>query len=485
MDAGKVIRFDGWRLDCQSGELLKDGVRVRLQSHPQQMLEALLERPGELVTREQLIARLWPKSVLEFDTALNSTVRRLRIALGDAADMPRYIETLPRRGYRFIGKVELPPAPVPEVASPGASGTAVPVRSPARRRRTVAAAAAAAILAAAAVAYFSWTLDTTQGHSQGQASAQSRAQARETYGRAKFLLDRRGPDDVERALQYFEEAIRRDPTYALAWSGRASANWIQLIEGRIPRAQGLSRVRDSAERALQLDPTLAEAHLRLANYRWAVGDPAAAVEHVRRATELEPRNSLVLSFAASKIADAGRLSEAIALQRRAVEADPLSAVVRFNLASMLYVAGSFDDAETELRRLRELAPAMSDVDAMLGLVLVQQGRPDDALSVVADGGADVLRLQVLALANFASGRQAEADRALHMLQATCPDDERHLVAEVYAYRGEVDQAFAWLRPAPAGALDGVPWYLAQSPLLKVLREDPRWQPWAGASWRSG
>ena len=480
MDAGKVIRFDGWRLDCQSGELLKDGMRVRLQTHPQQVLEALLERPGELVTREQLIARLWPKGVVDFDTALNSTVRRLRIALGDDAETPRYIETLPRRGYRFIGKAEPPPAPVTEMVSPSVATGTRPVRSTLRSRRAVAA-VAVSVLAAAAVAHFSWTRDAPQGDSRGQVPARSRAQAQEAYGRAKFLLDRRGPTDIERALQYFDDAIRHDPTYALAWSGQASANWIQLVEGRIPRAQGLSRVRDAAERALQLDPTLAEAHLRLANYRSAVGDPAAAAKHVQRATELEPRNPLVLSFAAGEAANAGRLADAVALQRRAVEADPLSAVVRFNLASMLYVAGRFDEAEAELRRLRELAPAMPGVDAMLGLVLVQQGRPDEALSVVAGGSADVLRLQVLALANFASGREAEADRALRILQATCLDDERHLVAEVYAYRGEVDQAFAWLQPTPTGAPDSVPWYLAQSPLLKVLRGDPRWRSWTSAS----
>ena len=106
MEPRNEIRFDGWILLRQSGELLKGGVRVRLQVQPQQVLEALLERPGELVTREELIARLWPKGVVEFDAALNSVVRRLRTVLGDHAEAPRYIETIPRRGYRFIGTVE-------------------------------------------------------------------------------------------------------------------------------------------------------------------------------------------------------------------------------------------------------------------------------------------------------------------------------------------------------------------------------------------
>jgi TolB-like protein/DNA-binding winged helix-turn-helix (wHTH) protein/Flp pilus assembly protein TadD len=104
-------RFDGWTLNRTSGELIRDGRRVRLQDHPLQILEAMLIRPGEVVTREELIARLWKSRVVDFDTALNTSVRRLRAALGDEADTPRYIETIPRRGYRFIAALDAPPPP--------------------------------------------------------------------------------------------------------------------------------------------------------------------------------------------------------------------------------------------------------------------------------------------------------------------------------------------------------------------------------------
>lgn len=101
----RVIRFDGWKVDFQSGEISKDGATHRLQDQPLQILDALVKQPGEVVTREQLIARLWPTGVVEFDTGLNSAVRKLRSALGDDPEAPRYIETLPRKGYRFIGKL--------------------------------------------------------------------------------------------------------------------------------------------------------------------------------------------------------------------------------------------------------------------------------------------------------------------------------------------------------------------------------------------
>jgi TolB-like protein/DNA-binding winged helix-turn-helix (wHTH) protein len=100
-----AIRFDGWTLDPATGELERDGKRQRLQDLPLQILGELLRRPGELVTREQLIAKLWPTGVVGFETGLNTAVSKLRAALGDNADTPRYIETVPRKGYRFIGTI--------------------------------------------------------------------------------------------------------------------------------------------------------------------------------------------------------------------------------------------------------------------------------------------------------------------------------------------------------------------------------------------
>jgi DNA-binding winged helix-turn-helix (wHTH) protein len=99
------IEFDGWTLNLNSGELRKADRSIRLRPQPLQVLEELLAHPGEVVSRAHLIARLWHKGIVDFDTALNSAVRRLRKALLDAADAPKYIETLPRKGYRFIGSI--------------------------------------------------------------------------------------------------------------------------------------------------------------------------------------------------------------------------------------------------------------------------------------------------------------------------------------------------------------------------------------------
>jgi TolB-like protein/DNA-binding winged helix-turn-helix (wHTH) protein/Tfp pilus assembly protein PilF len=101
-----IVRFGVYELDLQAGVLRKNGMRIRCQEQPLQVLAALLDRPGELITREELRKRVWPEDTfVDFDHALNTAVKKIRAALNDDADFPRYIETVPRRGYRFIAPV--------------------------------------------------------------------------------------------------------------------------------------------------------------------------------------------------------------------------------------------------------------------------------------------------------------------------------------------------------------------------------------------
>ena len=107
--APRVVRFARFELDLGSDELRRDGLRVAIPRQSLQVLTLLLERPGELVTRDTLRQGLWPDGThVDFEHGLNAVVKRLRDALGDSADAPRFVETLSRRGYRFIGPVEMP-----------------------------------------------------------------------------------------------------------------------------------------------------------------------------------------------------------------------------------------------------------------------------------------------------------------------------------------------------------------------------------------
>ena len=106
MDAQRLLRFESFELDVRSRELRKGKQRIRLQEQPFEILRLMLERPGDVVTREELARHLWPKGTfVDFEHSLNAAVKRLRAALGDDADNPRFVETLPRRGYRFIASL--------------------------------------------------------------------------------------------------------------------------------------------------------------------------------------------------------------------------------------------------------------------------------------------------------------------------------------------------------------------------------------------
>src|SRR5918911_4963046 len=106
MDAERLLRFESFELDTRSRELRKGDTRIRLQEQPFEILRLMLERPGDVVTRDELRQRLWPEGTfVDFEHSLNAAVKRLRAALGDDADNPRFVETLHRRGYRFVAPV--------------------------------------------------------------------------------------------------------------------------------------------------------------------------------------------------------------------------------------------------------------------------------------------------------------------------------------------------------------------------------------------
>src|SRR6516225_2235147 len=151
-EVGRIIRFGMFEIDLHSAELRRNGLKVRLQEQPFQVLAMMLERPGELVTREELRSRLWSADTfVDFDHSLNAAIKRLRDALGESAEAPVFIETLARRGYRFI-------APVDGCSGPSTVGIAAALERnkshPRRRVRAWMLAIASLVTAAAAILIF-------------------------------------------------------------------------------------------------------------------------------------------------------------------------------------------------------------------------------------------------------------------------------------------------------------------------------------------
>ena len=113
-----LVRFGTFEVDLRAGELRKAGVKLKLTGQPFQVLAILLEQPGEVVTRDELQKRLWPDTFVDVDHNLNTAINKIREVLGDSAESPRFVETLPRRGYRFIAPVEGPRAARPPKVRP-------------------------------------------------------------------------------------------------------------------------------------------------------------------------------------------------------------------------------------------------------------------------------------------------------------------------------------------------------------------------------
>jgi DNA-binding winged helix-turn-helix (wHTH) protein/Tfp pilus assembly protein PilF len=470
MDQPADIHFDDWTFRSQPRELLRQGRRVRLQDQPLQVLEELLMRPGELVTREHLIGRLWPKRIVEFDAALNAAVRRLRAALGDEAETPRYIETVPRQGYRFIGALQ-PQLEADTAARAGGEQPAplpgVP-RADRRMRRPWVAAFAGAMAIAAGLAVLWYSLTPTPG-TAGTATAQ----AAEPMVRARFFLQRRAPGDMARARQQFEQALSVDSNSARAWAGLASVYWVEAAEGLQPREVNLPKLRDAAQRALELDPNLTEAHLRMAVYLAANDQRADAIRHFKKAAELEPNNALVLSFLASNAGDEWRWDEAIILQRRAVTAEPLSAAAAGNLAHYLFLAGRIEDAKVQAAKVLELDPTFPD--EVLAFADILEGRYDQALHRAEAWREQPVRDQILAMAYHGLGRYAESEERLQALIARAGQADPDSIAEVYAFRGETAEAFRWLEGWEGALMPKQERKMLASPFFKPLHGNERWQ----------
>jgi DNA-binding winged helix-turn-helix (wHTH) protein/tetratricopeptide (TPR) repeat protein len=493
VDQSTIVEFDGWTLNRNSRELFKAGRSIRLRPQPLQVLEELLARPGDVVSRTELIAKLWPKGIVDFDTALNSAVRRLRRALSDDADRPKYIETIPRKGYRFIGT--LGSLSDRQSVSLGQEA-AYAVRSPRPSQQSLLRAAIMVVMFCA-IALLGISADSPDQptsasvlfpktlHGFQSLAPPSSAPLSERLEKARYFLARRSHGDLDVAQENFEQVLGLDPTSATAYAGLASIYWLKTVQSMIPAEDGLPKVKAFAERALAFDADDVEALLRLALYSRAKGDRAKSDTYFRHAFELKPEDPLGLAIRSSFAFADERLEESIELSRRAVTAAPLNLVARYNLASALYVAGQFDEALKTMYELIQFdATSRADI---LAYMLVLNGRHQAALDLVQGWPDGPDKSQALALAQFGLGNVAEADKALESLIRQVHDTEPLRIAEVYAYRRAFDQAFDWLRAPkkspyargirPPGALQTVKY----SPLIAPLRSDPRWAPWLAAN----
>ena len=288
-------------------------------------------------------------------------------------------------------------------------------------------------------------------------------------------MGRGNREDTAKAIGYLQQALERDPAFARAWAELGGAYAREAGQGWTPVTEGFARGRDAVERALALEPDLAEGHALLGwiqtNHDW---DWRGAEASYRGALELAPGNAGVLRGAGTLAGHLGHLDEAIALDRRALEQDPLSAVAYNNLGLALEWDGRLADAEAAYRKALELAPQCASAHAKLALNLLAQGRGEEALAEAMQEKEEWARLWALAIIQHAAGRPAESEAALQALIAKYAAAAAFQVAGVYAARDKVDLAFVWLERA-CDQRDGGLTGMKIEPLLRSLHADPRWE----------
>jgi DNA-binding winged helix-turn-helix (wHTH) protein/TolB-like protein/Tfp pilus assembly protein PilF len=298
-------------------------------------------------------------------------------------------------------------------------------------------------------------------------------EAFDAYLQGHYYFERDTEKDANMAAKYFERATQLDPSYALAWVGLSRArNW-QSITGLVPSESGHRSAREAVERALTLNPNLALAHAQMARLKRQVDfDWPGSDASIQRANALEPGNPEIVRSAAANAAFLGRFDEALPLAHQAVDLDPLNAGSWQQLGEIDTFAGNLDQAEADCKRAQELRPDHYRSHTFLTYIYLMQGRPQDALAEIKRIDSVHIQTFLYAITYHALGREKESDAALRQFIAKYKATDSYLIAQIYAFRNQSDESFAWLNRAYATRNEGLV-FTKVEPLLKNLHSDPR------------
>jgi len=361
------VRFGIFEADLRAGELRRSGIKVRIQDLPFRALTVLLSRPGEVVSRDELRQSLWPEGVfVDFDQGISSAIRRLREALGDSADNPVFIETVERRGYRWIAPTHLPAGDSREKdeekkdAKIAAGLPPVPISFP--WRKLIFALPVLALLFA--VWIFRPVYRSAKASEKSKAAPSSGAlhhaanrEAEDYYLKGRFYWNKRTPESLNQAVDSFTQAIVHDPGYSDAYVGLADCYNLLREYTMMPATEAYPRAYAAAKKAVELDGNSSQAHASLAFVSFfGMWDVGTADEEFRRAINLDPNNATAHHWYANYLGSIGRFDEALNEISRAQALDPNSASILSDKGRNLWSAGRREEALRLLRQLEEADP---------------------------------------------------------------------------------------------------------------------------------
>ena len=598
---GTVARFGNLELDLRTGQLSRDGVWLRLQPQPAKVLTILVSRPGEVISREELVKQVWGSDTfVDFEQGLNFAIRQIRATLGDDADHPRFLETLPKRGYRFIAAVQHDEAAevVPERMVPyrlwlvaafclllllGTAFYLWPRRPAVAPHATVLAVLpfddlspqpeeylvdslteemiaqltrvspeVKVIARTSAMQYVrtkksareigqelgaDYILENSVRHEGGRlrittqlvrssdqthlwaenydremrdllplesevtqaiaaqiqshlvAPAASRQlaavsavdpEAHQVYLKGRYYFNQRSREGLEKSVECLSRAVAQDPTYAAAYAGLADAYNVIAFYGFDPTLNTVAQAKIAADKAVQLDDTMAAAHAARAytEFMWR-GDWSIAEKEFKRALELDDNYVPAHQWYALYLAAIGRIEEAKGQMQYAQQLDPLAPAVHTGLGYIDYFARDYGPAIRHVDTALQLNPNFMAGHAVLGWIYIQQKKYPEAITEMQtaaklSGGVPVY-VCGLARAYALAGNVQEARRLLIQAgaEASQPRGNGSALAALYLALGDPDMALHWLEITATGDIQAN--WLRVDPAFDALRGNPRFE----------
>jgi len=505
LSPSRVLRFGVFQINPAARELRKHGVRVRLPGQPFCILSILLEKPGQVITREEMRQRLWSSDTfVDFEHSLNSAIKKLRHALGDSPENSRYVETVPRVGYRFIAPVEQVSATanvdVSVVADPSAESPA-PVDGAGKGSWWILL-GAALLLIVVPGAYFAGSRFRTRSQTLGKIASEMHApleghdstksnyqpssspksgEAHDLYLKGIYFWNKRTVAGFQQAIECFQQAITRDPNYALAYAGLANSYTLLTGYSSTSGTLYIPQARAAASRALELDERLAEAHAALAlivqNHDW---DWQTAGKEYRRALELNPNYATAHQWYAEHLMWLGRFDQALSESERARQLDPLSLIIATDQGAILYFSRQYDGAIKQFRSVLQKDPNFSRAGALIIYAYVERGMFSQALAGVEINhrlyGEGPWYWSMLAYSYGRAGQWERARRELEKLEKMSRHEQVNPATMLSAHLGvgDKEEALADLEKAYSQHFCFLT-TLKVEPAFDPLRSDPRFQ----------
>ena len=350
-NGNKNLKFGDFRLNVETGELFdKTGNNIKLQQQPAQVLTLLASRQSELVTREEIQKALWSDDTfVDFEQGVNYCIKQIRIALNDDAKTPKFVETLPRRGYRFIAEIE----------NPNADSTVSKVQTKTINQTKSTSFRSLAYIFGVLLILFLGTAIVWNFIPSNEpiGVTSSNPEAQDAYLKGKHLFEKGDPESIKSSIEFFNQAIHNDEKFASAYIARADSFYQLGLFGNSKTSEVFPKAKADANRAIDINKGIAEAYTILGSiafrYDWNFSE---AENYFKKAIELNPNSANVFHDYAWFLASQARFEEAINAIETAQKIEPTSVRTNIDVGWIYARARRYDQAIVQMKRTIDLEP---------------------------------------------------------------------------------------------------------------------------------